>query len=129
MVSWRDVLRRLKEEIDDLSVRCSCVDEADQAVAKLEYADLSSPMELDKCSSCMLMELLNEFSEVIFVPITSSLVSTELYVLDDVVIELGDGVGHVVARSEARRLVERLRELGFEIDDSIIEVIERRPGV
>jgi len=127
MVSWRDVLRRLKEEVDELSVRCGCMDEADQVIARLEYSDLSAPVELDRCSVCMLTELLNEFSEVMFIPIAGSLVSTELYVLDDVVIEIGDDVGHVVARSEARKLVEKLRELGFEIDDSILGIIERTP--
>jgi len=123
MVSWVEVLKRLKEEIDDLSVRCGCMDEAYQSVAKLELSELSNPVELDRCSACMLREVLNELQGVVFIPIAGPLTSSELYVLDDVVVEISEDVGHVVEKRCVQKLIEKLRDLGYEIDDATVAML------
>ncbi len=128
MVKWLDILEKALSSWKDLVLTCGCSDEeAERELAQLPRDLPLSPEELGKCCACILREVL-ESMYVLQVPLSSPTSDTMIYILEDALVEVSEDCGYVVSLSAANRLVDILKELGYDtrlLEDLIKNVSNR----
>ncbi len=116
MVKWLSVVEELRSRWRELATICGCSDdEAYQEISRISSEEICPPMNLSKCSSCMLRELL-ETKCLMQVPLSSATSTTMVYVLEDAVVEISDDCGSVAGMNCVNELLELLKDVGYDVN-------------
>ncbi|HID80476.1 MAG TPA: hypothetical protein EYP48_02025 [Ignisphaera sp.] len=115
MPTWNEVLGKVVATYRDLEVECPQCRDTEHEVAKLPQKPPSEILILSSCITCILSQVLETIPNVPRMYLSSPLEEVAIYVLDDVVIEIGTESGSVIDRRYVDELLELLESMGFDV--------------
>ncbi len=113
-MKWSDLLDKIRNALPDMAILCPACSDAELDLARLPSSTPSDITELSSCIACIAQNIL-EKSTVKRLYLDTLYGTMAIYVLEDVVIELGDEGGAIVPKSKISEYIELLKEMGVEI--------------